>query len=217
MVALDFRGHGLTAHAESYGYEDYESDVLWLLDRLGLERVPLAGHSLGGYVALFAASRSDRIEAVLAIDVKSDWTKGDAELAERSRNAEHRIEPSRALLVERLQRSVAPAEVAADELETLAERSVEQVEGGWRFRWDRRVLAPEPVNPFGFLPHVRCPAHVIAGKRSEIMPPDRARRFAGAIPGATLELADAGHHVELDAPDLVARRIRDLALAYRTR
>ena len=44
------------------------------------------------------------------------------------------------------------------------------------------------------------------------MPPEAARRFADAIPGATLELVEGvGHHVELEAPGLVAERIRSLA------
>ena len=54
----------------------------------------------------------------------------------------------------------------------------------------------------------------MAGSLSEVMPPDKARRFADAIPGGTLELVDGvGHHVELDAPQVVADRILDLARA----
>ena len=46
------------------------------------------------------------------------------------------------------------------------------------------------------------------------MPPAKARRFAEAIPGATLELVEgAGHHVELEAPQLVAERILEVARA----
>jgi pimeloyl-ACP methyl ester carboxylesterase len=59
------------------------------------------------------------------------------------------------------------------------------VDGGWRFRWDRRVLATEPVHPFAFLDRVRCPAHVIAGSENEVMPPESARRFADAIPAVS--------------------------------
>jgi pimeloyl-ACP methyl ester carboxylesterase len=47
LVALDFRGHGLSEHADSYAYADYESDLTWALDRLGLDDVTVAGHSLG--------------------------------------------------------------------------------------------------------------------------------------------------------------------------
>src|SRR5262245_50126986 len=100
-IAPDFGGHGLSEHRDSYGYADYEHDLLRLLDELGLERAAVAGHSLGGYVALLTATRSDRVGAVLAIDVKSDWTAADAELAERSRNASQRVDPDRAALVDR--------------------------------------------------------------------------------------------------------------------
>jgi pimeloyl-ACP methyl ester carboxylesterase len=212
MLALDLRGHGLSRHTGSYRFADYENDLLALLDAAGLVRAPVAGQSLGGYVALSAASRSERVATVLALDVKSDWTEQDATLAERSREGAQRIEPDRDALVERLARSVAPVELGDDELQELAARSLEEADGGWRFRWDRRVLASEPVNPYAFLGGVRCPTHVVAGARSEVMPPEAARRFAEAIPGATLELVEgAGHHLELEAPELVARRIRELA------
>jgi pimeloyl-ACP methyl ester carboxylesterase len=168
----------------------------------------VAGHSLGGYVALLAASRSDRIGRVLAIDVKSDWTDEDAAFAERSRGATQRVEPDRDALLTRLAKSVSPAALGADELELLADRAIEPVDGGWRFRWDRRVLATEPVDPYAFLGSVRCQAHVLAGSESHVMPPDSARRFAEAIPEGTAEIVGgAGHHVELEAPEFVAERI----------
>jgi pimeloyl-ACP methyl ester carboxylesterase len=90
VVALDFRGHGLSEFADSYGYADYERDLLSLLDRLELDQPTLAGHSLGGYVALLAASRSDRIGRVLAIDVKSEWTDDDAAISVGPSSARHR-------------------------------------------------------------------------------------------------------------------------------
>jgi pimeloyl-ACP methyl ester carboxylesterase len=162
-------------------------------------------------VGLLAATRHDRFRAVVAVDVKSDWTERDVELAERSRDASQRVEPDRDRLVDRLGRSLLPVVFDADELERVAARSVEPAGEGWRFRWDRRVLATEPVDPFSFLPRVRCAVHVIAGRDSVVMPPASAERFAGAIPDARLELIDGvGHHVELEAPQRVAATIRSL-------
>ena len=211
VIALDFGGHGLSAHRDSYRYADYEWDLLSVLDAFGLERVTVAGHSLGGYVGLLAATQSDRFRAVVAVDVKSDWTQTDAELAKRSRHASQRIESNRDILVERLARSLRPVVFDDDELERVAARSLEAVGDAWRFRWDRRVLATEPVDPFAFLPQVRCPVYVIAGRGSVVMPPASAKRFAEAIPDARLELIDGvGHHVELEAPERVAATIRAL-------
>ena len=211
VVALDLRGHGLSDHRDGYGYADYERDLVTLLDSLELEGVTVAGHSLGGYVALAAATRDERIRSVVAIDVKSDWTEEEAAFADRSRSGTQRVE-ERAALEARLARSVAPAELDAAELEAMAERSLEPVAGGWRFRWDRRVLATDPVEPFAFLGRVPCPVRVLAGAESRVMPPGRARAFAEAIPRATLELVDGvGHHVELEAPAIVAAALIDLA------
>ena len=208
VIALDFRGHGLSEHADSYGYADYVSDLTSLLDRLELDGVTVAGHSLGGYVALLAACSDDRIARVLAVDVKSDWTEGDVSFVERARGSTQRVEADLEPLVGRIAKSVLPSDLDAKELELLAGRAIENVEGGWQFRWDRRVLAPEPVDPFAFLGRVRCAAHVIAGSESDVMPPDKAHRFADAIPGGTVEIVDgAGHHVELDAPELLAEQI----------
>jgi 3-oxoadipate enol-lactonase len=211
VIALDFRGHGLSKHRDSYGYADYENDLLALIDELGHERVIVAGHSLGGYVALLAATRSDRIEAVLAADVKSDWTEADARLAEGSRDASQRVESSREILIDRLSRSL-PSTITVHELETIAMRSIEPVaEEGWRFRWDRKVLATEPVEPFAFLSDVRRNVRVMSGSESDVMTPDAAERFAAAIPDAVLEMVDGvGHHVELEAPERIAARIREL-------
>src|SRR6266436_3678410 len=122
VVAFDFRGHGLTEHADSYRYADYERELLSLLDRLELDQATIVGHSLGGYVALLAASRSDRIGRVLAIDVKSDWTDDDVALAERSRGAAQRVETERDVVTTRLVSSLAPSVLRPDELALVAER-----------------------------------------------------------------------------------------------
>jgi N-formylmaleamate deformylase len=210
VIALDFGGHGLSEHRDTYGYADYERGLVSVLGEVGLDGVIVAGHSLGGYVALLAATRTGRVRAVLAIDVKSDWTHADADLAARSRDASQRVEPEREVMVDRLARTL-PGDLTADELEHVARRSLERVPDGWRFRWDRRVLATEPVDPFAFLSAVPCRVHVMAGSESDVMPPASAERFARAAPCATLEVVDGvGHHVELEAPERVAARILEL-------
>jgi hypothetical protein len=148
-------------HRDSYGYADYERDLLSVLDEFGVDRVSSPATHWAVLVALLAATRSDRIGAVLAIDVKSDWTDADDELAERSRDASQRVEPDRDALVDRLARTLQPVILAAAELELLAQRSLEPVADGWRFLWDRRVLDTEPVDPFGV--PLRRPLHALAG------------------------------------------------------
>ncbi|MFD0502470.1 alpha/beta fold hydrolase [Streptomyces chiangmaiensis] len=70
MYAPDLRGHGLSDRPGDYSLELMQSDVLHFLDRLGLDRVDLIGHSLGGVVAyLLASDRPQRVARLVLEDV----------------------------------------------------------------------------------------------------------------------------------------------------
>lgn len=50
-------------------------------------------------------------------------------------------------------------------------------------------------------PTIKVPTKIIWGQQDRWIPPDRAERLAGMIPGAELELIDgAGHLIQYDAP-----------------
>lgn len=51
VLAIDQRGHGLSDRPGAYSFELMRDDVLGVLDQLGLDRVNLLGHSMGGTVA----------------------------------------------------------------------------------------------------------------------------------------------------------------------
>ena len=70
VVAPDVRGRGRSSELPGpYGVTEYAEDVVTLADHLGLERVRLAGHSMGGYIAAtVAALHPERVESVLLID-----------------------------------------------------------------------------------------------------------------------------------------------------
>jgi pimeloyl-ACP methyl ester carboxylesterase len=76
VIAPDLRGHGWSdAPTSGYEKEQLASDVLGLLDALGLERVTWVGHDWGGWVGLLAALRApDRIERLLALCIPHLWT-----------------------------------------------------------------------------------------------------------------------------------------------
>ncbi len=72
VVAIDLNGFGYTERPKdraSYTLAGQERLVLSVLDRLGLDRVRLAGHSYGGGLALYLAARHpERIDRLLLID-----------------------------------------------------------------------------------------------------------------------------------------------------
>lgn len=71
VIAPDLRGFGWTdAPAGGYRKERMASDVLTLLNAMGVERVRLAGHDWGGWIGFLLALRApDRISRYLALNI----------------------------------------------------------------------------------------------------------------------------------------------------
>jgi 3-oxoadipate enol-lactonase len=71
LIAYDARGHGRSEPAPAptaYEYADLAGDLAAVLDRLGLDRVALAGSSMGAATALrFALANADRVSALIQI------------------------------------------------------------------------------------------------------------------------------------------------------
>jgi pimeloyl-ACP methyl ester carboxylesterase len=74
VVTLDLAGHGLSgATREGWPLMAFGTDVQAVVEELGLERVILVGHSMGGPVALEAARlMPERVLAVVAVDSLHD-------------------------------------------------------------------------------------------------------------------------------------------------
>ena len=70
LVGVDLRGRGDSDKPDSgYGLETHASDVVRVLDHLGLEDAILLGHSMGAFVALKTALASpDRVRALALLD-----------------------------------------------------------------------------------------------------------------------------------------------------
>ncbi|HLX47783.1 MAG TPA: alpha/beta hydrolase [Streptosporangiaceae bacterium] len=69
VVAVDLRGHGRSDWPGAYSFQLMRDDVTALIDRLGLGKVVLAGHSMGGMVAyLTAMTRPDQVSRLIVED-----------------------------------------------------------------------------------------------------------------------------------------------------
>ncbi|MBI3973160.1 MAG: alpha/beta hydrolase [Chloroflexi bacterium] len=69
-ILLDQRGHGYSDKpASGYAYADFARDARYVIERLGLKRPAVLGHSMGGGVALaLAAEYPDAIDRLLLVD-----------------------------------------------------------------------------------------------------------------------------------------------------
>ncbi|HET7474648.1 MAG TPA: alpha/beta fold hydrolase [Dermatophilaceae bacterium] len=70
LIAPDLRGRGRSAQLPGpYGFAAHAADMMALLDALDLDRVVVAGHSMGGFVAVSLASRyPDRVTDLVLVD-----------------------------------------------------------------------------------------------------------------------------------------------------
>jgi pimeloyl-ACP methyl ester carboxylesterase len=75
VLALDLRGFGWSdAPPNGYGKEEMASDVLAVLDVLGLDRVKLVGHDWGGWIGFLLCLRAaERFDRYLAMNIVHPW------------------------------------------------------------------------------------------------------------------------------------------------
>jgi len=75
VVALDLAGHGESGRERRlWTIEAFGDDVVAVADALGLERLVLVGHSMGGHVSLAAARKlGGRVAGIILVDTLLDF------------------------------------------------------------------------------------------------------------------------------------------------
>jgi pimeloyl-ACP methyl ester carboxylesterase len=70
VVSVDLRGHGESDKPEGpYSIATFADDIAYLMERLGLGRAVVVGHSMGGITVLqLAAAHPDRVAAIVMVD-----------------------------------------------------------------------------------------------------------------------------------------------------
>lgn len=214
IVALDFAGHGHSAHRPAgAGYAPWDNvqDVLQVADHFGWERFALLGHSMGAIVAtLLAASLPERVERLALIDglipptgeVEQTVTRfGQALKAQRA--LEHKRKPVYAHVEQAVAARMKGTDaVSREAAELLAERGLMPVAGGYTWRSDARLTLPSPLRmtqaqALAFVAALRCPARLLVAERGIVQ--EHAALMA-ALPGLPVEIITlpGGHHLHLD-------------------
>jgi pimeloyl-ACP methyl ester carboxylesterase len=183
-----------------------------LLDGLGLDRVVLVGHDIGGGAAqVFAVEHGARLDALGLIDSVcfDSWPVPEMKAIRAS-----------APLTSKL-----PDDWVTKALELGMRREVDNEEAheslgaslqAWNGALDaffRNAEALDARHTLAVAPRlgqIEVPVQIVWGRRDRFQPPEWAERLRDAIPGATLELLDAGHFVPWERPAEVARQIRAL-------
>jgi lipase len=105
LVGVDLRGRGNSDKPElGYSLEAHAADVVRVLDHLGLRNAVLAGHSMGGFVALKTALMfPERVRAIVLLD--GGWPRVEStpeELSEEEKQEAAALEEGLARAFKRL-------------------------------------------------------------------------------------------------------------------
>jgi pimeloyl-ACP methyl ester carboxylesterase len=216
VIAPDFRGFGWTdAPRTSYQMDQLKRDMLALLDELGLEEVSIAGHDWGGYVGfLLALEHPERVKRLLALNVVPPWPARDR----RSALGSWRFLYMPILAIPGLGRP-AGRWVAARGLRDSGLDSAEVEAFVSRFHGERGAVTERVYRSFlGELPALvrgrysaaglRVPTRLVFGVRDPVLTTRAVKDTAAQTDRLELELvADAGHFVVDEKPELVADRL----------
>jgi pimeloyl-ACP methyl ester carboxylesterase len=200
LVRYDARGHGGSpgsAHARDYRLPALASDLLGLLDDLGVERAVLGGASMGAATALHAAvAAPERVDAlVLAVPPAARGARRVPAAMLRSASTTVRLAGKGAFL--RMARLTVPPPILRGDLAPFA-RSV--VAGFEQLPRDRlaavlRAAADHDLPPDGALRALDVPAVVFGWVTDPGHPLATAEHLARVLPKAELHVAHAAADV----------------------
>jgi 3-oxoadipate enol-lactonase len=207
VVRCDFRGQLRSPGPQHPDLAGHVQDLVRLLDELGVKRAHAVGTSFGAEVALLlTASHPERVASLVAATATDIATPllqdGSAELRHELRGAAAGGTRERLLAI--LQDLFySPAYVAAHRRE-LSERGAQvALLPDWWFAGAANLLAAlENLDLRRYLDGITCPVLVLAAGADRVMPPERARALASAIPVAHLEIVEgSGHALVVEQPE----------------
>lgn len=213
VVALDLAGHGDSGRTSTYSVEAWAEQVRVVAADAGLgERPVLVGHSLGGFVTLTAALRfGEELAGAVAIDSPiQDSSPEETAARERRAFGPLRVYPDRAAALSHFRPVPAQDGDLPYVLAHIAEHSVRPVDGGWSWKFDRRMFSGVGLTP-GQLDSARCRVALFRAEHG-LVPPDMGTmvydRMGRVVP--VVEIPAAGHHVLIDQPLALVTGLRTL-------
>ncbi|MED1783696.1 alpha/beta hydrolase [Brevibacillus fortis] len=201
VMAIDLRGHGdSSAPDEPYSMERFADDLALFVDELGLAKIHLFGHSLGGYVTLaFANQYADKL-ASFGLIHSTPYPDDDAAKANRDKGAqsirENGMEPFIKALIPKL---FAPSHIESMREEVQLAKEIGfatspigaiQTLIAMRDRADRNHVLQETT----------LPVLLVAGTEDQIIPAEKTFTVDKNNVEQVL-LPDVGHMGMVEAPE----------------
>jgi pimeloyl-ACP methyl ester carboxylesterase len=221
VIRIDLLGHGGSEKPrDGYGMDEQARRVADALDRLGVRKADVVGHSMGGTVATaLVQARRSLVNSLTIIDTGPE--KGDGHLPFTARLG---FVP---VLGEAIRR-VVPDSAVREGLESafadgfkVPDRFVEDFRDMTYSSYDKSHDASDDYHDGGGLPERLqddgVPLLVLFGREDDIVDVDSAQKYR-KVPGARIVVIDdAGHSPHVERPGATAHLISDFVAGVRAR
>jgi pimeloyl-ACP methyl ester carboxylesterase len=203
VFSIDFAGMGDSGSRPEYLPVGFVHDIVGVLDHAGIDKATLIGHSFGGgRVARACAEFPERVTRAVIIDSHmrlSDEKRSTRPFEIGPRRVYPTFEAARARF-----RLVPPEHRTAPFiLDYVARHSLKEIEGGWTWKFDERLLPKhDDTKTTEILARIETPVTFIYGDASAIVSRKHAHDIVSHIPNAhgPIAIPQSHHHVLLDQP-----------------
>jgi pimeloyl-ACP methyl ester carboxylesterase len=206
IVVPDLRGHGRSPHAMHYGIGHHAADVADLFEP-GTS-VHLAGHSMGGAIALVLANGSYgvTVRTVTAFGLKVNWTPDEFTKGEAFAASPVRWFDTREAAAERFTRVAGLAGFVTDS-DPVVDAGIRHEAGRYRLAADNATVRAAMGPTVAAMIAAACaPVRLFCGARDPMVTVAELRAFdphAFAVDGC-------GHNPHVEAPEAVAKVVREI-------
>ena len=211
VIAPDMRGFGATARGTGMmSLDQAADDLVALLDHLKLERVTLAGLSMGGYMSFALLRRyRDRVERLILADTRAGADSDEAKQG-REKNAQLAEAEGAGAIADQMLPKLLSAN-ATDEVRDEVRKIVKANDRAGVAAALRAMAARPDSTPL--LATIDVPTLIIVGSEDALTPPSESQAMHAAIAGSRLvEIPGAGHISNVEAPDAFNAAVEEFML-----
>jgi pimeloyl-ACP methyl ester carboxylesterase len=204
VYVIDQRNHGRSAHADSHTYADMVADLMDFCDHLKLKSIDLAGHSMGGKVAMLAAlERPSLVAKLVVLDIAPvTYRHSHAPFLREMLNVDLATLTSRKQADQALKSAIPDTATRLFLLQSLAGSP-----GEYHWRLNLPVLYDYMDEIIGFPQinkSVNTPTLVLRGELSTYLGEEQQAKILELFPAATFSvIGGAGHWLHAEQPQAV--------------
>lgn len=219
VIVPDLRNHGQSPHTKDHTYNLMSEDIAELIHELDIRKFILAGHSMGGRVAMnFAYKFPEMIEVLFVIDIspfgsadpENQYFEQHRKILKSMLSVDIRSLKSRRDVENYLATGIESERTRGFLMKNLTRNS----EGLFEWKLNAESLLLNLANITGSMTEEKIyqnpvsgfPVYFLRGEKSDYLNPDDFPGIRSLFPAAELvTIKDAGHWIHADRPDEIEK------------